>query len=43
MGKATSNYLTDLVMFVLFLFEAVSGFVLWLVLPKGEAIWEVGG
>jgi hypothetical protein len=35
MGKATSNYLIDLVMFVLLLFEAVSGFVLWLVLPKG--------
>jgi len=35
MGKATSNYLTDLVMFVLFLFEAVSGFILWLILPKG--------
>lgn len=35
MGKATSNYLTDLVMFVLLLFVAVSGFVLWLVLPKG--------
>ena len=35
MKKATRNYLVNLIMFVLALFEVVSGFVLWLVLPRG--------
>jgi hypothetical protein len=33
--KATRNYLLALVMALLALFQAVSGFVLWLVLPRG--------
>ena len=35
MRKATRNYLLALVMFLLALFQAVSGFVMWLVLPSG--------
>ena len=35
MAKSTRNYVVALVMFLLALFEAVSGFVLWLVLPRG--------
>ncbi len=35
MGKATRNYIIGLVMFVLALLEVISGFVLWLVLPRG--------
>ena len=34
--KATRNYILALVMFLLVLFQAISGFVLWLVLPRGE-------
>jgi len=33
--KATRNYLIALVMALLALVQAVSGFVLWLVLPQG--------
>ena len=36
MRKATRNYLLALIMFLLALFQAVSGFVLWLVLPRGD-------
>jgi hypothetical protein len=36
MRKATRNYLLALVMALLALFQAVSGFVLWLVLPRGD-------
>jgi hypothetical protein len=35
MRKATRNYLLALVMALLGLFQAVSGFVLWWVLPRG--------
>ena len=35
MRKATRNYLLVLIMFLLALFQAVSGFVLWFVLPRG--------
>jgi hypothetical protein len=35
MGKATRNYLVGILMFLLALFEGVSGLVLWLILPKG--------
>jgi len=35
MSKATRNYLIALVMALLALVQAVSGFVLWLVLPRG--------
>ena len=35
MKKSTRNYFIDLVMFLLGLLQAVSGFVLWLVLPRG--------
>jgi ABC-type dipeptide/oligopeptide/nickel transport system permease subunit len=34
--KATGNYILALVMVLLALFQAVSGFVLWLVLPRGD-------
>jgi hypothetical protein len=33
--KSTRNYITGIIMFLLAVFEAVSGFVLWLVLPRG--------
>jgi len=33
--KVTRNYLLAFIMFLLALFEAVSGFVLWLVLSRG--------
>ena len=36
MRKSTRNYIIDLIMFLLALFEVVSGFVLWLVLPRGR-------
>jgi len=35
MGKSTRNYIVGIIMFLLAAFEAVSGFVLWLVLPTG--------
>jgi hypothetical protein len=35
MRKATRNYILALVMALLALFQAVSGFVLWMVLPRG--------
>ena len=35
MKKATRNYLVNIVMFLLVLFEVVSGFVLWFILPQG--------
>jgi len=35
MRKATRNYILALIMFLLALFQTVSGFVLWLVLPGG--------
>jgi len=35
MGKATRNYVLATIMFLLALFQAVSGFVMWLVLPSG--------
>ena len=35
MRKSTRNYVVALVMFLLALFGTVSGFVLWLVLPRG--------
>lgn len=36
MGKVTRNYLIALVMALLALVQAVSGFVLWLALPPGS-------
>jgi hypothetical protein len=35
MRKATRHYILALVMALLALFQALSGFVLWLVLPRG--------
>ena len=35
MSKAVRNYLLAIIMVLLAAFEAVSGFVLWLVLPRG--------
>lgn len=35
MRKATRNYIIFFIMVLLALFEAVSGFVLWFVLPRG--------
>ena len=43
MKKSTRNYLVDLIMFLLALFEVVSGFVLWLILPKGGGYRGGGG
>jgi hypothetical protein len=34
--KATGNYILALIMVLLALFQVVSGFVLWLVLPRGD-------
>ena len=36
MRKATRNYVLALIMALLALFQAASGFILWLVLPRGE-------
>ncbi len=36
MRKSRRNYIVDLIIFLLALFEVVSGFVLWLVLPRGR-------
>ncbi|MBN1643989.1 MAG: DUF4405 domain-containing protein [Dehalococcoidales bacterium] len=35
MKKQTKNYLVNIVFFLTLLFEIVSGFVLWLIIPKG--------
>ncbi len=35
MKKAIRNYVVDFIILLLALFEVVSGFVLWLVLPRG--------
>ncbi|MDD5287610.1 MAG: DUF4405 domain-containing protein [Dehalococcoidales bacterium] len=35
MRKQTLNYLVNLSFFLTMLFETVSGFILWLVLPRG--------
>ncbi len=43
MRKAARNYLVALIMFLLALFEVVSGFVLWLVLPRGRGYRGGGG
>ena len=43
MRKATRNYLIALVMALLAMVQAVSGFVLWLVMPHGERGWVDGG
>ena len=42
MRKATRNYILALVMFLLALFQAVSGFVLWFVLPGGGGGYRGG-
>ena len=42
MRKATRNYFLALVMLLLALFQAVSGFVLWLGLPRGGGDYRVG-
>jgi ABC-type dipeptide/oligopeptide/nickel transport system permease subunit len=34
--KATRNFILALVMALLALFQAISGFVLWVVLPRGD-------
>lgn len=36
MSKAKLNYLVDLMLFLSVLFEGVSGFILWFVLPRGR-------
>jgi len=36
MRKSRRNYIVDLIIFLLALFEVASGFVLWLVLPRGR-------
>ena len=36
MRKAARNYLVALIVFLLALFQIISGFVLWLVLPRGR-------
>ena len=35
MRKATQNYIVFITLFLLGLFQAVSGFIQWLVLPRG--------
>ena len=41
MKKATKNYIIFATLFILGLFQAVSGFVLWLALPQGGG-WRGG-
>ncbi len=36
MRKATRNYILFVVLFFLSLFQTVSGFILWLALPRGD-------
>lgn len=36
MRKAARNYLVALIVFLLALFQIISGFALWLVLPRGR-------
>ena len=47
MRKATRNYLLDAPQGLLFLLQGVSGFILWLVLPRGYGGqgmgWDGGG
>jgi hypothetical protein len=35
MRRSLRNYIVDIIMLLLAAFEAVSGFVLWLILPRG--------
>ena len=42
MRKATRYYLLAVIMFLLALFQAVSGFVLWLVLHRGGGGYQGG-
>ena len=42
MRKATRNYLLAFIMFLLALFQAVSGFILWFVLPRGGGGYRGG-
>jgi len=44
--KATRNYITAITLFILGLFQAVSGFIMWLALPRGGGQgggWGGGG
>ena len=43
MRKATRNYILFVVLFFLGLFQAVSGFVMWLALPHGGGGYGRGG
>jgi hypothetical protein len=36
--KVAELYVAAVVLFMLFLFESLSGFVLWLILPRGRVI-----
>ena len=36
MRKATRNYIIFISLFLLGLFQAISGFIMWLVLPSGQ-------
>ena len=43
MRKATRNYILFVILFFLSLFQAVSGFVMWLALPHGGGYGRGGG
>ena len=43
MKKATRNYIVDAVQGLLFLAQAISGFILWHILPSGQGGMGRGG
>lgn len=43
MRKITQNYILFVLLFCLGLFQAVSGFIMWFVLPHGDGGWRGGG
>ena len=43
MRKATRNYILGVILFILALLQAVSGFILWFGLPRGEGQGRGGG
>ena len=43
MRKATRNYILDAILGLTFLFQGISGFILWLVLPRGSGGGYRGG
>jgi len=43
MVKAETRYWVDLISLLTFIVNAISGYILWLVLPRGGGGWRGGG